>query len=526
MRRGKQHHSQGTQWRSTTQQRRRTAAPPKRREAHKGRGGKRHHPKREAEGEHHLTEVGSQAVPPKSGGEGKNTTMIKPESFRQRVSSHIRGWRSLFLSCEIMHEAHGIVRLHVECWIQPSSRHCVPPRYHWRTRACEQMVHTQHTYNGRLQMIKHTYVDALRRVATILHVCSYVLPSVYMFKVISFSRRTWNATFMLRKEFFLKKKKMFFFSVRACSSELVCRAIFLALSAKEQGWCVGFHLHLVATVVWRDIPSSWQKCWTIRDCHRQHYRRTWHHITLPLHSWTLPSHWQLTVSTFLRFSGSVNHHWNHWFPSSCSSFSSLHSSWSRLSGLIATTWRFFFPEDLNYDSNPKFDSSSMNFGWPSARSTTKFLLKPMDFVFSRQKNFFRKICRLRFTYVSLIDLIWSCFELSSSFVGFEGAVRDTFLPRLQTQSHIHTHTMLHNFLLFQCIFLFSNLWMLAHFLSFFETFSEVYNVLQFADTFKHVQKQDTLCTLSNKKKPMMFMNIFMFEFFFQEKTNSSNQLFV
>ena len=63
------------------------------------------------------------------------------------------------------------------------------------------MVHTQHTYNGRLQMIKHTYVDALRRVAAILQVCSYVLPSVYMFKVISF-RRTWNATFMLRKEFF------------------------------------------------------------------------------------------------------------------------------------------------------------------------------------------------------------------------------------------------------------------------------------------------------------------------------------
>ena len=519
MRWGKQHHSQGTQWRSTTQQRRRTAAPPKRREAHKGRGGKRHHPK-EGKGAP-PNEVGSQAVPPKSGGEGKNTTMIKPESFRQRVSSHIRGWRSLLLSCKIMHEAHGIVRLHVECWIQPSSRHCVPPRYHWRTRARGQWCkHSTRTMDGyRWSSIRMwTLPVASRGYCTCAHTSSLQFRD-NMFKVISFSSHLERHIHVEERVFFFQKKKR-------CSSSPFALAVpswfvvqfSFALSAKEQGWCVGFRLHLVATIVWRDIPSSWQKCWTIRDCHRQHYRRTWHHITLPLHSWTLPSHWQLTVSTFLRFSGSVNHHWNHWFPSSCSSLPPLFTPWSWLSGLIATTWR---TEDLNCDSNPKIRLFFYEF--------CLAFCKVYNEISFEANGFFRlKKLDLSFT-VHLRFITWFDLKLFWAFKFFRrlgGRCAGHLSP---TSTDTVTHTYTHHapqFLLFQCIFLFSILSMLAHFLSLFETFSEVYNVLQFADTFKHVHKQDTLCIFQTRRSQWCLWTFSCLNSFFQEKTKSSNQLFV
>ena len=83
---------------------------------------------------------------------------------------------------------------------------------------------------------------------------------------------------MLRKVFFWGK--MFFFSDRACSSDLVCRAFFLALSAQGQGWCDGFKMHLVATTVRRDIPSSWQKCWQSSTTLSQNL--TSHYITATL----------------------------------------------------------------------------------------------------------------------------------------------------------------------------------------------------------------------------------------------------
>ena len=52
--------------------------------------------------------------------------------------------------------------------------------------------------------------------------------------------------------------------------------IVFALSAlfQVQGWCQGLHLHFMAAVVRRGIPSSWQKRWTTRDYHRQHYHFT------------------------------------------------------------------------------------------------------------------------------------------------------------------------------------------------------------------------------------------------------------
>ena len=99
-----------------------------------------------------------------------------------------------------------------------------------------------------------------------------------MFKVVSFFLRTRIATFMLRKVFFWGK--MFFFSDRACSSDLVCRAFFLAPSAQGQGWCDGFNMHFVATTVRRDIPSPWQKCWLSSTTLSQNL--TSHYITATL----------------------------------------------------------------------------------------------------------------------------------------------------------------------------------------------------------------------------------------------------
>ena len=331
MRGGKQHHSHGRQWSRTTQQRRRTAAPPKRGEV-KGAP----HTRREAESgttqrkgrEHHQTK--------------EEATMINPESFRQRVNNHIRGWRSLFLSCEIMHEAHGIVRLHVECWIQPSSRHCVPPRYHWRTRACEQMVHTQHTYNGRLQMIKHTYVDALRRVATILHVCSYVLPSVYMFKVI-FPSHLERHIHVEERVFFWKKKER-------CSSSPFALAV-------PSWFVVQFSLlcQLRGKVGASDFICTWWQ--RLSDVTYLHLGRNAEPFVTVIDNiiaeLDITLHYRYTLERCLlincwRWAPSSDFQ-GRWTITDITNFRHLlfssHSSWSWLSGLIATTWR---PEDLNY----------------------------------------------------------------------------------------------------------------------------------------------------------------------------------
>ena len=199
-----------------------------------------------------------------------------------------------------MHQAHGIVRLHVEYWTQLSPRHCVPSRDHWRTRACEQVVHKQHTYNGRLQNAKRTYVEALRRVAT-LQGCSRILPSAsnrdHMFSVIFLRTywrhiKCWGKSLVFQQGDLLLRSRVQFpswlvkkfpFLFRLCDHPHTGKLARVSLPCQGQGWCEGLHLHLVATIVWRDIPSSWQTCWTMRDYHRPHNHWTSHlhrHYTL------------------------------------------------------------------------------------------------------------------------------------------------------------------------------------------------------------------------------------------------------
>ena len=87
-----------------------------------------------------------------------------------------------------------------------------------------QCPHTE-TYDGRVQMKKHTYVEALRRLAPILQVCPRFLPSAASrdYKV-NASLCNWNVILMLKNESF--RFCILFFSVHGCSSDLACCASF------------------------------------------------------------------------------------------------------------------------------------------------------------------------------------------------------------------------------------------------------------------------------------------------------------
>ena len=144
------------------------------------------------------------------------------------------------------------------------------------------------TYNGRFQRGNHTYVEALRRVGTILQVRSHVLLSASSFldtlSVIFILLHTQNATFKLRKEvgifiFLLSSRVQFrvvllcIFRIRDYPHRCKLAQFPSSVSPLSGARLVRgiFILHLMATVVWGEIPSSWPKCWTTRDCHRQHY---------------------------------------------------------------------------------------------------------------------------------------------------------------------------------------------------------------------------------------------------------------
>ena len=152
---------------------------------------------------------------------------------------------------------------------------------------------TTETYNARLQS---GVVEVFRRVATILQVCSHVLPSTSSFRhtlnVFFFLLRTWNATFKLRKSCVC-----LFFHVSSVQCCLVVQFLFLlvfvithAVGSFHSFFCLAsplsgarFARRFFSVLAGNGGPTR-STVILARDCHRQHYHRTSHHITPPLHS--------------------------------------------------------------------------------------------------------------------------------------------------------------------------------------------------------------------------------------------------
>ena len=132
------------------------------------------------------------------------------------------------------------------------------------------MVQTQQAYNGRLQIFKHKYVEALRRDARISQVCSHVLRSA--------SRQHVQGNFFSSHvERHIHVEESFFFEERSSSSP-IARAVSIwfvvQFSLLCQLRCKVGATDLICTWWQRLSDVTYRHLGRSADCHRQHYRRT------------------------------------------------------------------------------------------------------------------------------------------------------------------------------------------------------------------------------------------------------------
>ena len=162
----------------------------------------------------------------------------------------------------------------------------------------------------------------------------------------------------------------------------------------------------------------------------------------------------------------------------------------------------------------------MNFVWPPARSTTKFLSKPMDF--SSEKIRFVVYGSLTFHSLIWFEVVLSFQVLSSAWRALCG----TPFSHVYKHSHTYIHTPCSTIFVVSMYFSFFNPLNACIFCEFLRKFSRSLQCFAVCRHFQTCSQTKYIVYLSNKKKPMMFMNIFMFEFFFPREDKKFQSTFL